>query len=914
MLIESNLLAIEGTIRSIPLVTLDGLCLSGLETVGGWYQVIGNGKVFTLRACSLDISKNVGISVFTGNCSLSECIEHQSRQLVNCETGNGQAISFTSKPGIPYNVLVSGLPVGVGLSTESSTNISFESSSDRRRLEPELELETDFRLEFNDAEISQNSNCESSLPVTFETALVGSTVGLLTTYKTCQNTEKAGAWYTFVGGAPMEDGVIVYEANTCSPEFNFHNTMSVFRGDQCGSHKCVDVDVLPCPYGWFGQQVYWTSASNENYQIFVHSSDAIEAYTSDSGSFNMAVAYNNRSVNDQCNAALDVELDRMGGVKGTTSGSKPDINSIESSSCGTGGAGSWYRITGTGAVLQASTCLAETDHETKIQVYSGECMGLTCIDSGGGNEALCNDDKSSVVNFKTQVDVDYYILVTSREGKTGNFGLQIMEIQPPENNECSAAIPLGKNYTLGSTLQATNDFTPGHHYWLALDTPGVWYEIDGAGRGLEISTCQSNDFNSAISVFKGSCNSLESVTGTSAIDPRCTDGQGVVASFLSDKNTKYLVYVHGKSGSPISTGDFTVSYSEFDFLDTNEFCPSARSIPTDGSRVQVSTEDTTHASIPSSSCGVPISNPGLWYTFPGNGRPFEVSACSEDEVDMDVSVSVFSGGPRGCESLACLTGTTFVDNVCSSALSRRSLQRGSPLSNLRFMTQKNQDYFVFVHGTNGVGDFDLFVLEEDLVGLGTTAPTELPFMYGKDLLRWIPVDTEALIIHTDYLALDIIDSPSGNVTTQGYIINYVPPLNFSGVDIMTVDGCNEGKCYRFDVTITVLGKKLDPDDGGGEIWNKSRLLWMLLLLLIPCVSLPLYLLYQNKQRGRDKDDSDVKIIDTFEDDTFDQHEEGSLLNRRIPDRGVCHSSVDSGDLDPSSDDEDEGNYNSSDET
>jgi hypothetical protein len=228
------------------------------------------------------------------------------------------------------------------------------------------------------------------------------------------------------------------------------------------------------------------------------------------------------------------------------------------------------------------------------------------------------------------------------------------------------------------------------------------------------------------------------------------------------------------------------------------------------------------------------------------------------------------------------------------------------------MTQKNQDYFVFVHGTNGVGDFDLFVLEENLVGLGTTTPIEIPIRYGKDLLRWIPVDTEALIIHTDYLALDIIDSPSGNMTAQGHIINYVPLLNFSGDDIMTVDGCNEGECYRFDVTINVLGKKLDPHNAEGLGRNKLRMLWMLLLLLIPCVSLPLYIFYRNKQR--DNYDSDVERIDTFDDDTFDQDEKGSLFNRRTPERGVTDSSVDGEDLESSSDDEDEGSYESGDES
>merc|ERR1712176_1514189 len=182
--------------------------------------------------------------------------------------------------------------------------------------------------------------------------------------------------------------------------------------------------------------------------------------------------------------------------------------------------------------------------------------------------------------------------------------------------------------------------------------------------------------------------------------------------FYAEPNTKYRVYIHGQSGSNNGIGDFNLNYKEFNILEANEFCPAAREVPTDGTRVQGSTEDATHASIPTASCGVPITNPGLWYTFKGNGQPFEIRACSEDEGEFDVSISIFEGGPGGCDALTCLTGTTFIDTVCGATSQQRFLQGGgiSPVSEFRFMTE-GKDYYMFVHGQDGaqgVGDFSLY--------------------------------------------------------------------------------------------------------------------------------------------------------------------------------------------------------------
>jgi subtilisin-like proprotein convertase family protein len=881
---------VEGTIRK-KLVSQEGHCLSGLETVGGWYQVIGNGDVITLTACSLDVSKSVGVSVLTGPCSEAVCLEHRSKQIVDCKYGNGHALSFASEQDKVYSVLVSGIPVGAPL--QSSIAVSSTTAAELRR-NLQKNLISDFQMWGTTSKAPENSKCGAPELADFVEPIFGDTLGLLPTYNTCQDSQKSGAWYEVNGGTPIDDtGIIVYEANTCNSVTNFYQSMSVFRGESCGSLSCVDVDVLPCPSGFFGEQVYWSTSKQENYKIFVHSSDAEEADIYNAGEFKMNLNAADRLPNDQCSAAIDIAKNRVGAVNSTTAGAKPDMFAIENSSCEIGGAGAWYMIEGDGETFQASTCSLGTDHKTEIHVYSGECGKLNCIDLGAGNKALCEDGRGAIVNFKTQVGVVYYILVTGRkEGANGNFALDVMEIKPPNNNGCGAAKALEKGTPVdGSTLRATVDFPTGDNCVIPLDTPGVWYELEGKGKGVKVSTCQDNEFDSAISIFSGTCGKLSCVAGSSAANSDCLEGQGAEVSFFGEKDTTYLVYVHGKSESNNNMGDFTVSFDHFNMLESNEFCSDATVVPTDGTRVQGSTQDATQSSIPDTSCGIPINNPGLWYTFEGNGQPHQIEACSEDKGDFDVSVSVYEGGPNGgdCDDITCITGINFFGDVCSKAqLGRRVLQAGSA-SNFRFMTENLQNYYIFVHGTEGVGDFSMWVRDENIAGFGTAAPTETPVLYGKDLYRWIPINTEGLEIATDYTDLEFVSTPSGLATIEGYMVNYTSAFNFTGSDNWTMDGCFNGECFRFDVTVNVMGDgygdTVPETKGASKLW---LLLLLLLLCLIPLCCLPFYLWHKKKKEEEQKDiDDDYSDDDRsgsqFDDeDSYDdsQDEKGLLPNQQ----------------------------------
>jgi len=870
-----------GVITSSSAIDVDESCLVGLETIAGWYEVTGNGNVYTLRACSFDSSSSISITIFTGECSGLTCLGTQSRQVADCQ--NGYATSWVTESGKKYSVLVAGLPVGIEpvLSTGGVDPVV----PTRRQLQP-VPGKSVFKLDFFEEEVPANNVCGQSTAITSETTAEGITVGgdSATLYNTCEETEKTGVWYSVSEGTPSEDGVIVYEANTCNSKTNFYNTMSVFRGSNCDSLECVNVDVLPCKDGKYGQRIYWSTAREENYQIFVHAADSIEAKTYGAGSYSMEFSYNDRLANDQCSSVVNIALGEE--IIGSTEGAKPDMSSISDSSCGTGSAGAWYRIVGTGGVFHASTCSNSTNHKTSIYVYSGVCGGLTCIDEEGANESRCSDldatTEAAAVNFKTQEDVLYYVLVTGLEenGKaSGTFGMTVTEVTPSPGNECSKAqsFSLADPSAVGNTLEATVDFKNNDVCGVPLNTPGVWYTIEGTGKGVEFSTCESNNYNTAISIFKGSCEDLECITGTQAKDPKC-DNKGVTAAFHSEAGSTYYIYVHGTESSN-NIGDFKLTYEEFDVIESNEFCPKANSILPDGSRVQGSTQDATHTALQELSCGVEITNPGLWYTFKGTGQPFTIAACNQDVEAFNVSVSVFTGG---CENLKCITGATFFESYCSS------FPTENLGNNFRFMTENLNDYHIFVHGQAGVGDFDLFVRDENLSNFGTASPTETPIMYGTDLYRWTIVGHEITIV-TDYQSLKIVVASNGAIAVEGPTVKYVPPADFLGEDIMTLDGCIQGNCYRFDIIVSVMGDEQDliRSEGGdvGDGKGGNMLYWLvplLVLVILGCACIPIYIWYKKKQNeendGDDDDSDDNSGSDGSEDDFTDDDEDGKLIS------------------------------------
>ena len=622
-----------------------------------------------------------------------------------------------------------------------------------------------------------NGNCQNAEPAfSIDTTVKRiSNIAYGKNYETCDGTEKQGVWYTIGAGSVPSNATI--QANTCFDETEVMNSISVYRGDNCSILDCVETDTISCKNGGLGHVVYWTAAPQENYFLFVHAvnntgadkdmniisdnynnsvtnedanattADTDDVYKFSNGSLYLNVLDFPQILNDDCDNAVTAFIDVV--IEGTTAGARPETKPNDAP-CGIESAGVWYKVTGTGRSLRATTCLPGTNHATQIHVFSGSCESLSCISVEANNYIACSNPLatstySATVNWYAEKDNEYFVLVGSRDGSIGNFELEITPFDPVSNDQCSDATSLSLDSQIsGSTTDATVDFPyESEHCGLSLDTVGVWYLLEGTGNGMSFTTCTGNDYNSAVSIFTGSdCNNLKCLTGVATRDPSC-DYAGVTAAWMSEINETYYVYVHGIAQN--SYGTFEGIAKDFLVVEANEFCPQAKLVTEDEHLIQASTKNATH-SAPTNTCGVDAVNPGLWYTFNGTGNTtYEISACARDDTDaFDASVSLFSGD--SCGQLKCVSGYTFTDQLCSSTdgeesgISSRLLQNlSTSLPSISLDSEEDMTYYIFVHGqdstpessnttSNGVGDFDLIIRSQIPP---TNAPTVMPTAQGK---------------------------------------------------------------------------------------------------------------------------------------------------------------------------------------
>jgi len=554
-----------------------------------------------------------------------------------------------------------------------------------------------------------------------------------TEYQSCYGENRTGVWYTIEAGTVPAGETI--QANTCFPETDAINKISVNKGDNCNTLECAEADEIACKNGRRGHVVYWVAEPDEDYYLFVHSmedsGESIDVNTLGYGSVLLDILNFPPVLNDDCGTAISAPTDGSV-ISSSTEGARPESNVTSSASCGIESAGVWFKVNGTGSDLRATTCLPGTDHPTQIHVFSGSCDSLSCISVEGDNYAVCSDfdvaTNSATVNWESEEGAEYFILVGSRTGSVGNFELSVTEFTAAINDQCSNAIdlevPENRTRVTGSTEDATNDFPYEEFCGAPLDTVGVWYTIEGTGDGLSFSTCGQNNYNSAISIFTGSeCGELECYTGVATRDPSC-DFNGVTAAWKSELNETYHVYVHGSARN--SYGSFELEAEIFETTLDNGFCNEAIPLTDSGVLVQGSALEANHAT-PTNVCGDVTVNPGVWYTFEGTGNSLSLNACPSDfTYEQDVSVSVFSG--ENCGGLTCVSGNTFTQEFCSAPTNETSVESGRFLQNstrapdslgfTSFDSELDVTYYLFVHGqeksnsnitnvTSGIGDFNL---------------------------------------------------------------------------------------------------------------------------------------------------------------------------------------------------------------
>ncbi|MEM9992245.1 MAG: hypothetical protein AAF738_10810, partial [Bacteroidota bacterium] len=260
----------------------------------------------------------------------------------------------------------------------------------------------------------------------------------------------------------------------------------------------------------------------------------------------------------------------------------------------------------------------------------------------------------------------------------------------PANDLCTAATIIGCDTTISASTN-TATFDKVDFCGTNNTAPGIWYQLAGTNEYITLSTCEvGTDFDSKISVFEGSCAALACVGGNDDDNSCGISARASTVGFQSVTGKTYFILVHGFARA---TGNFAlhVQCGPAPTPPMNDVCTGAVAVNC-GTVIQGSTIGATvDASI---TCGGQATEPGVWYTFPGNGDRFLVSVC---DADYDTRLSIFRGP---CSNLTCLT---FNDDLCG--LQSVSLIRSRP----------NETYYVLVHGANGEsGNFVLDISCESM--------------------------------------------------------------------------------------------------------------------------------------------------------------------------------------------------------
>jgi len=144
---------------------------------------------------------------------------------------------------------------------------------------------------------------------------------------------------------------------------------------------------------------------------------------------------------DDCEGALPISCGDT--VQGSTIGATVDTGVAPDCDTATTSPGVWYKwedTSGLASDVTVTTCSPVTQYDSKISVYTGECSNppLTCV---AGNDDDCG--LQSTVNFSSDGNTTFYILVHGFGGATGDFELSLIcNLIPPPNDEIQNAIDL----------------------------------------------------------------------------------------------------------------------------------------------------------------------------------------------------------------------------------------------------------------------------------------------------------------------------------------------------------------------------------------------------------------------------------------------------------------------------------------
>ena len=379
-------------------------------------------------------------------------------------------------------------------------------------------------------------------------------------------------------------------------------------------------------------------------------------------------------------------------------------------------------VTGsTGARYRVSTCHPATAFNTSIYVENAEACDLGCANTQSYYDGDCTDvvedGYAATVEFFSEPDATYSIAVTGVDAEgTGDFGLTIQEFIVPANDKCEGVEILQPTIddpqapvVIGSTVNAT----PSVLSCQAVELIGVYYQFQGTGGRVRVSTCTpETDFNATIFVDDSVCSDIGcgSMYEEEIIDCDTESGFGETIEFRTEEGINYTMAVRG--AMPEDTGTFGLVLYEY-VRPSNDICtaPITVEISDDEEQITISGSN-ENATIASFSC-LAEPYPTVFYSVVGTGETFYASTCSENDIlDFNSSIIVNEGAcdskPSGCTS-------TFDDGDFDCDPSGNA-------ATVEWETEEGMEYLIAVKGVSPLdkGSFQLIIQR----GGNFSVPTE----------------------------------------------------------------------------------------------------------------------------------------------------------------------------------------------
>jgi hypothetical protein len=550
-----------------------------------------------------------------------------------------------------------------------------------------------------------NDNCTNAVMLQIGDTITGTSAGAYSdSIPSCSMIENlpAGVWYTFQGnGSP----VLV---STCLGAYNDElaaTYVSVYQGSSCGQLECLPTSSqdLTCGGPFYGgSSIAMDSSPNVTY--YVHIS---KMYDGSYGEFPLSVSPYVKPNNDQCSKAGEITVDGAP-VRGTMSESVSQAE-IPISPCGSivmdiASGAAWYHFTPTtNATLRASTCSSGTAAmSTGLTVGRGDCDGQTCLAEAFPFSFAANcGDGGSFVDFDVVADgSNYYVAVWGPiVGDLGFFELDIRSLNPPENDDCEAAVgltvdgPIVTGTLFDSKTSIEEQFSLGSSCFQSFDVSGglVWYSFAGTGGFVSANSC-SDVSSHYIFIYEGECDgSLKCLAYPSSVPPEAKCGKSTPAKTI--EGVTYYILVSHSGGILSDSGSFELSVKAVTPPTNSECSGAIELVPDDDTRVVGNTVDEFYDEASFSCSHGTLRSAALWYVVRGTGETMRADTCS-NYTNFDTVISILEG-PCGVTNSTCL-----VWNFDSC---------GTSSSSVIWPTEAGVDYYIRVTGQgNGVvGEFGL---------------------------------------------------------------------------------------------------------------------------------------------------------------------------------------------------------------